>query len=128
MSTATTTTDPATTAPTSSTSTVPPTTVAPTTTAYEPSSPQTSAAAAASSLLAAWLRGDRDAAAAVASPAAVASLFAFPGRTLQARGCSDGQLPLTCSFADRSASGHFYEVDATQTPSGGWYVVSVEVA
>lgn len=124
----TTATDPVTAAPTSSTSTVPPTTVAPTTTIYQPTSPQGSAAAAASSLLAAWLRGDRGAAASVASPAAVASLFAFPGRPLQPRGCSDGQLPLTCSYADRSASGRFYEVDATQTAAGGWYVVSVEVA
>ena len=114
---------PATTAAPTTTLPAPPTTVA-----YQPAAPQATASAAAGALLQAWGRGDRSAAASVAAPAAVAALFVDPGRTLQARGCSDGAAPITCSYADRSsANGHFYEIDAVQTPTGGWYVGSVEI-
>ena len=78
-----------TTAPTTGATSAPPpsssTTVAPATTAPGPSRPTTTALASspeghAQTLYAAWARGDRAAAAAVAQPQAVDALFARPWR------------------------------------------------
>ena len=99
-----------------------------TTTVYAPSAPATSAEGASDALLGAWERGDRAAAGAVAAPAALQALFAAPGRPLQFRGCSDGTPPLTCTYADRSgAGGTLYQIDASPTAAGRWYVSAVQI-
>jgi hypothetical protein len=98
------------------------------TTVYAPTTPQASADAAAGALVNFWSENNRSAAAGVASPAAVAALFAspFPGQYIQERGCSapaDG--PTTCTYANRN-TGSLYEIFATQGRSG-WYISSVTV-
>ncbi len=110
------------------TTTVPTTVGVTTTTTFSPTAPQPSAAAAAAALVTDWGRQDRAGAESVASPAAVAALFAVTGRALQFRGCSDQSLPITCTYADRSsATGVLYEVNADPAPGGGWYVTSVQI-
>ncbi len=116
--------------PTSTPSTTaPPTTVAPTTTTvYAPSAPQPSGADAASRLVSAWESGSPTEAATVAAPAAVQALFAVPYARgyIQFRSC--GQVPLTCTYANRSsAAGALYNIVVVQTVAGGWFAQSVAV-
>ncbi len=118
----TTTTVPATMPPSTSRPTSPPTSV------YSPARPQPSPDAAALALIQAWAAGDRAAAAAVASPAAVATLLAvpYPAGFIQARGCTDPSVnPGTCTYANRQ-SGSLYQMQLDRTASG-WYVASVTV-
>lgn len=99
-----------------------------TTTLFAPAAPKPSASQAAAALVYEWGRQDRAAAKSVASPTAVAALFAVGPRELQFRGCSDANLPIVCTYADRStASGGLYELSATQTAGGGWYVTSLQI-
>ena len=107
--------------------TAPPPTAA-STTAYAPVTPEPSAPAAAARLVATWQAGDRVSAAEVASPAAVASLFAVPPKGLQARGCSDGAPPVDCTYADRAGAGAgLYDFSVGAAAGGHWYVVAVTV-
>jgi len=114
-------------APTTDTteSTVAPTTSTTSTTLRTPTSPQPTPDAAASRLVSAWASGNRDAAAAVASPQAVDALFAqtYPAGYLQARGCTTGANPATCTYRNTKTDG-IYEIAVTSGPSG-WYVSSV---
>ncbi len=101
---------------------------APPTTVYSPATPQPSPDGAAAALISDWSTGNRTAAAAVASPPAVAGLFAhpYPGGYLQARGCTDPSAnPGTCTYADRN-SGSLFEIGVTHLPAG-WYVSTVNV-
>ncbi len=119
-------TSPATSATTTSAPpTSPPTTATTTTAPYQPTAARPSADDAASALLQAWGNGDRTAAGAVASPPAVAALFAlpYPGQSVDARGCSGAFSPEVCSYRDGN---DLIEVAATQVPAG-WYVSSVTV-
>lgn len=111
------------------TTTAPPTTVGPTTTTvYVPSAPQPSAYNAAADLVADWASGNRAAAAAVATPAAVATLFAaaYPGPALALdRGCGD--VPLVCTYGPNGGANPndaIYQLYASEGP-GGWYITSV---
>src|SRR5438067_2406035 len=86
---------PATTARTAPSSTAPPTT------RWAPAGAQASPDAAAARLVDAWATHDRTLAASVASPAAVAALFAvpYPGAGLAiSRGCSAGFPPIVCTY------------------------------
>jgi predicted lipid-binding transport protein (Tim44 family) len=114
-------------APTAVAPTAPSSTAATTTTVFAPSTPEATAEAAVARLLATWDAGDRVSAGYIATPAAVAALFAVPGHAIEFRGCSDGQPPITCSYADRSATGNFYDITALQTATGAWYVSDVQV-
>lgn len=103
---------------------------APTTTAV-PSAPQSSADAAADALVDAWSNGDRAQALTVATPAAVATLFALPYQSGLAidRGCSDGPPPTTCTFGPPGGADPndpIYSLQVTQSASGGWYVISAQ--
>ena len=84
--------------------------------------PQTSPDVAAVALLNAWRAGDRVAAARVATPDAVASLFAQPPQSFSARGCQD---PIggrsACSFG---VGGGVVDLN-TVTIAGGWVTDSV---
>ena len=97
----------------------------PTTTLWAPTSPQPTPDAAASRLVSAWASGNRSAAATVASPPAVDALFAqtYPDGYLQARGCTTGANPATCTYRNTKTDG-IYEIGVTSGPSG-WYVSSV---
>lgn len=111
-------------APATSISTV--TTVASTTTtAWAPTAAQPSPDAAASHLISAWSTNNRSAAAAVASPQAVQTLFAqpYPVGYLQARGCTSGASPATCTYRNTKTDG-IYEIGVSSGASG-WYVSSV---
>lgn len=108
-------------------------TVAPTTTTvYAPTAPQPSADSAASQLVRFWASGARGQAASVAAPAAVAALFAapYPGASLAIdRGCSISP-PIICTFGPPGGgnpNSAIYEISATQTSKGGWYVTAVTV-
>ncbi|MEO7556102.1 MAG: hypothetical protein ABIV94_05805 [Acidimicrobiales bacterium] len=99
------------------TTTAPVTTEAPTTV---PLQPQGDPGSAASALLDAWAAGDQAAAATVALPAAVQSLFGAgtPG-DIQARGCSDAKFdPASCVY--RTDAG---EVQLRATMQGGGWIV-----
>lgn len=104
----------------------------PPTTAWVASAPQPSPDLAAAQLVGAWAAGQRSTAAAVASPAAVAELFAvaYPGQALTiSRGCSSEFLPIVCTYGPAggaSASDAVFELYASPTP-GGWYVSSVRI-
>ena len=102
---------------TTTTSTVPPTTV------YQPTAPQASQDLAAAHIVAAWRAGDRVAAAADASPAAVAAVFAhpFPAGGVQARGCSSAVAgPSSCIYRIL-ANGNLLSLSAVPV-SGGWII------
>jgi hypothetical protein len=105
------------------TTTVAPTTIPPTT-VYKPH-PQSSPAGAAAALIDAWSKNDRAAAAQVAAPGAVTTLFAsvFPTGYIQDRGCSapaDG--PATCTYRNTRTEG-IYQLYVSPY-GGGWYVSS----
>ena len=84
--------------------------------------PQASPDAAAVAVLNAWRAGDRAAAARVATPTAIATLFAQPPQGFSSRGCQD---PLAgrsaCSFG---IGGGLVDVN-TVTLAGGWLVDGV---
>jgi hypothetical protein len=108
--------------------TSPPAPAAPSTTVYVASAPQTSPDAAAGRLVAAWAAGDRAGAAGVATPGAVAALFAvpYPAGYIQARGCTDPSVnPGTCTYRNTRTDG-IYEIGVAGG-RGGWYVASVTV-
>jgi hypothetical protein len=100
-----------------------PRTVAPTTTSTTIALvPQSSPDEAANRLLAAWHGGDRAGAARVATPAAVATVFAHPPVDFTDRGCQDpigGQA--SCAFG---AGGGLVTVH-TVNQAGGWLVDQV---
>ena len=112
---------------TSSTTASPASTVAPTTstTAWAPTAAQPTPDAAAARLVSAWSSGNRVIALAVAAPQAVDGLFAqpYPGVYLQARGCTSGANPATCTYRNTQTDG-IYEIGVT-SGTGGWYVSSV---
>lgn len=114
--------------PTTSSTTVPAST---TTTVYAPTAPQTSADAAGAALVNFWSEGNRAAAATVAAPPAVTSLFAvpYPGSALTIpRGCGD--VPTVCTYGPNGGADPndaIYELYVTQVAGGGWYVSSVIV-
>jgi hypothetical protein len=96
------------------------------------SGPQASADLAAAHLVAAWAAGTPGTAASVASPPAVAALFAVaypgPSRTIS-RGCSSEFLPIVCTYGPAggaSDSDAVFQLDASPT-TGGWYVSSVRI-
>lgn len=108
----------------------PPDTVAPPTTTTTgplvPSAPAPSADAAAVALTSAWSSGDRGRASQVATPTAVATLFAlpYPRDNLQFRSCSNGS-PSSCTYRNTaSAAGEIYDLIVTQVAKG-WYVMAV---
>jgi hypothetical protein len=117
--------------PATAPTTAPPVT-APPTTSWRPSAPQASPDAAAAALVDAWARADRATASSVATPEAVASLFAvpYPGPGLAIdRGCSTAFPPVVCTFGPpggASPSDGIYQLTVSQTPAG-WYVSSVQV-
>ena len=100
-------------------------TTAPPTTVWSPTAPQPSPDAAAARLVSAWSTGDRNLAATVASPSSVATLFAqpYPAGYLQARGCTEGANPGTCTYRNTKTNG-IYEIQVT-SGSSGWYVSEV---
>jgi len=115
--------------PVTTTSVAPVTT---TTTIALPPDPQPSPAAASGSLIHAWAKGDRVAAATVATPGAISVLFNQPydGEVLNNRGCqSAGPNPVVCSwgpYAGASPTNPLFDV--TVMPIGhGWYVSNVVV-
>ncbi len=115
-------------APKTTTSSVPRTT---TTTAALPTALQPGAEAAATALVSSWSTGNKAAALTVATPAAVAALFATPYTSGLAidRGCSTTFMPIVCTFGPSggaSPTDPIYEIDATEAP-GGWYVSTVRV-
>ena len=99
------------------------TTAAPATTTVA-LAPVSSPLAAADALLGAWRAGDRQAAARVATPDAVAALFAGPPRAYSDRGCQD---PLNgasaCAFG---AGSGLIQLQTINVPAG-WIVESVTV-
>jgi hypothetical protein len=109
----------ASTAPTTSPATAPPTTV------WVPSAPQSTPDGAAARLVSAWATGSQAAAASIAPPAVVSTLFAQPYPTgyLQARGCTQGANPGTCTYRNTRTNG-IYEIEVTDAASG-WYVSAV---
>jgi hypothetical protein len=123
---------------TSTTSTTVPTpaattTVAPstTTTVGLPPSPQASDQQASEDLITAWAEGNKAAALAVATPSAVASLFAFPYPAGNAvfRGCTVSFPPLICTFGapgGGNPNAAIIEVSVTEI-AAGWYDSAVEV-
>ena len=96
-----------------------------TTTTWAPTAAQPTPDAAAAHLVSAWATNDRGAAAAVAAPSAVDALFAqpYPAGYLQARGCTQGANPGTCTYRNTKTDG-LYEIGVTSGATG-WYVSSV---
>jgi hypothetical protein len=101
------------------------------TTVALPAALSSSADAAATALVSSWSAGNKATALTVATPAAVATLFAAPytdGLAI-ARGCSTDFSPIVCTFGPpggASPSDAIYQVLVTQA-TGGWYVSSVRV-
>ncbi len=110
------------------------TSLAPQTTTTAPALPtalQPGAEAAATTMVSSWSSGNRAAALTVATPTAVATLFAEPYASEQAidRGCSTSFTPIVCTFGPAggaSPTEAIYEIDVSQT-AGGWYVSSVKI-
>jgi hypothetical protein len=96
-----------------------------------PGALQASADDAADALVSAWASGDRTTALSVATPQAVATLFAVPyprGLAID-RGCSSGFVPVTCTFGAPGGgppTASIFQLSVSQT-SGGWYVSSVTI-
>ncbi len=115
--------------PASSTTT---TAAAPTTTAaVVPPAPQPSAEAAADALVSYWSSGNRTTALRVATPQAVATLFAvkYPSGLAINRGCTDAFPPIICTYGAPGGGpvdAPIYQLYETQAP-GGWYVSSVQI-
>jgi len=119
-----TTTTVATTTPFPTTTTVAAATTAAPTTTTPALSPQPTPLAAASALLAAWRAGDRAGAGRVATPAAVAALFAGAPQAYTDRGCQD-PLNGTSACAFGAGSG-LIQLQTLNVPAG-WIVQSVTV-
>lgn len=116
-----------TTAPTTTT-TVPPTT---TTTQAVPSAPRASADQAATAFVQAWAAGNQAQALTVATPAAVTTMFAnhYQAGFAIDRGCNLAS-PATCAFGPpggASPADPLYSITVNKTPTGAWYVSSVQV-
>jgi len=115
--------------PASSTTTTAP---APTTTApVVPPAPQPNAQAAADALVGYWSSGNRTTALRVATPQAVATLFAvkYPSGLAINRGCTDAFPPIICTYGAPGGGpvdAPIYQLYETQAP-GGWYVSSVQI-
>ncbi len=132
------TTAPTTTVATTPIQTIPPasstttTAAAPTTTtAVVPPAPQPSAEAAADALVGYWSSGNRTTALRVATPQAVATLFAvkYPSGLAINRGCTDAFPPIICTYGAPGGgpvNAPIYQLLETQV-AGGWYVSSVEI-
>ena len=125
-------------APTTTTTAAPTTTTtattlpAPTTTApVVPPAPQPSAEIAANALVGYWATGNRATALRVATPDAVATLFAVPyppGLAING-GCTSAFPPLICTYGPPGGgptNAAIYQVYVTQTPAG-WYVSKVQI-
>ena len=112
--------------PATTPTTLPRATTTTSTTVAIPSKPQSSDDEAALVLMDAWGAGNQAEAATVATPAAVAETFAnqYPVNNLQGRGCTDVANPATCTYRN-TLNGDLYEIQVTQTPAGGWYVIQV---
>jgi hypothetical protein len=101
-----------------------------TTTVTLPVAPQPSAEAAAAALISSWATGNRAEALSVATPTALATLFAAPytnGLALS-RGCNTN-VPVVCTFGPPGGSAPtdpIYQLYETQI-AGGWYVSSVQI-
>ena len=104
------------------------TTTAPTTTIYQPTAPQPTQDAAGGHLIAAWKAGDRAAALADATPAAVNAVFAqpYPAGGLQARGCSNAVAgPSFCVYRVL-ANGNLVSLSAVAV-TGGWSISAAQI-
>jgi hypothetical protein len=120
-----------TTAPRPTTTTGPtiPTTTAP---PAIPPALQSSPDAAAQAFVGRWAVGDRGGATTVATPAAVAALFAAPypgGGDAQDRGCATSPSPVVCTFGPYGGANPnlpIYSITTVQAP-GGWYVGAAQV-
>jgi len=102
-----------------------------TTTQSIPPSPKASADQAANALVSAWAAGNQGQALAVATPVAVATLWAnrYQSGLAIDRGCNTDS-PSTCAFGPpggASPSDPLYKITVSQAPAGGWYVSSVLV-
>ena len=111
------------------TTTKPPKTT--TTTTGLPHALQTSPDAAASDLVTAWSNNNRLAALSVATPDAVATLFAipYPQGLAISRGCSTAFPPIVCTYGPPGGANPadpIYEIYVSQA-DGGWYVSSTKV-
>ena len=114
-------------APTTTTTIAVPTTAAP----VIPPAPQPSPDAAANALVGYWASGNRATALRVATPQAVATLFAvkYPDGLAINRGCSSAFPPIICTFGAPGGgpvNAPIYQLLESQAP-GGWYVSSVEI-
>lgn len=111
----------------------PTTSQAPTTTLPAiPVAPQPTAEEAAKALIANWGAGNRTVALSVATPQAVAALFAAPYQSGLAidRGCSSGSPPVTCTYGPPGGANPndpIYSLTVAQAPSGYWYVSAAQV-
>lgn len=76
-----------------------------------------------------WFAGNRAGSATVATPAAVAALYAtaYAGQPLNDRGCTDQFPPLVCTWGPYAGgSGSIYQVSVS--PAGAkWFVSSVVI-
>ncbi len=82
-------------------------------------------------MVSAWATGNQAQALTVATPPAVATLWAAHYQSGMAidRGCNVSS-PATCSFGPpggASPSDPLYSITVSQAPSGGWYVTSVAI-
>lgn len=94
-----------------------------------PPSPQPSTEQASAVFMDGWMAGDRARSASVATPAAVASLYATPyaGQPLNDRGCTDAFPPIICTWGPYAyGHGSIYQVQLTQQGSD-WYVSGLTV-
>jgi hypothetical protein len=96
-----------------------------------PVAPQPSAQIAADALVSGWADRNRPVALSVASPAAVATLFAvpYPSGLAGFRGCTGSFLPLVCTYGPPGggpASDPVFQLYLSQTAKG-WYVGSVQI-
>ena len=114
-------------ASTTSTTVPVPTTAAP----VIPPAPQPTAEAAATALVGYWASGNRSTALRVATPQAVATLFAvsYPSGLAVDRGCTSAFPPIICTFGAPGGgpvNAPIYQLYESQAP-GGWYVGSVQI-
>ena len=103
------------------------TTVAP----VVPPAPQPSPETAANALVGYWASGNRATALRVATPQAVATLFAvhYPSGLAINRGCTTAFPPIICTYGAPGGgpeNAPIYQLYETQAP-GGWYVSSVQI-
>ncbi|HEY5024886.1 MAG TPA: hypothetical protein VII76_07910 [Acidimicrobiales bacterium] len=96
-----------------------------------PPAPQPTPEAAANALVSYWASGNRTTALRVATPQAVATLFAvrYPSGLAINRGCSSAFPPIICTFGAPGGgpvNAPIYQLYESQAP-GGWYVGSVQI-